>query len=93
MRVRMRRGLEGARGTDVQAGSQEQASQPACPDKLITDGETASSVVLTGAVQYRSEPTIPYVTGNISDRLSISTCHYSNRPASSLQGWHAGGCL
>lgn len=54
MRVRMRRGLEGARGTDVQAGSQEQASQPACPDKLITDGGTASSVVLTGAVQYRS---------------------------------------
>lgn len=93
MRMRMRRGSEGARGTDVQAGSQEQASQPGCPDKLITDGETASSVALTGAVQYRSEPTIPDATGKISDRLSIGTCHHSNRPASSVQGWHAGGCL
>lgn len=68
------------RGTDQRAANQE-ASQPACTRSSVIDWETASSMVLTGVVQYRSEPTRPHTTGNSFGNLSTNTCHYSDRPA------------
>jgi len=79
----------GWRKRDRPASWQPGAGQPACPHGSVTEGETGPSVVLTGDVQYRSEPTMPDATGKSSDRLLISTCHYPDGPASSLQGWHA----
>lgn len=49
----------GRRERDRPASYSQKVSQPACPYSSITDWETASSGVLTGIFQYRSEPTRP----------------------------------
>lgn len=91
MGTRMRRGWEGARGTDLRAANQE-VSQPACPRSSIIDWRL---------LRQWFSPVLFNIEASRPDHMRLGTasgtCQLTHAIIQIVQlspkGWHAGGCL